>query len=98
VFLDLVTDDQGEGTAHLEMPDLPLTAFGAAAWRGDTLQLELRYDGPCPGDVRIRAERTGDGSHVEGTLTARDCTGEESGTVVLEVARGRPAASEPTPR
>ena len=94
VLLELITDDQGAGTARLTIPDLPLDANGSGAWRDGALLLDLRYDGDCPGDLRIRAKRTSDGTRVEGALTAKDCTGEESGTVVLEVAR-RPR--EPAP-
>jgi hypothetical protein len=92
VLLELTTDDRGGGTGRLTIPDLPLDANGSAAWRDDALLLDLRYDGDCPGDLRIRAKRTPDGTRVEGTLTAKDCTGEESGTVVLEVAT-RPSES-----
>lgn len=95
VFME--TGDGEGGTAHLEIPDLPLTADGSASWRGETLELDLRYDGDCPGDLRIRAERTDDGERLEGMLTAKDCTGEESGKVVLEVAT-RPSEGAAAPR
>ena len=89
VVLALYTDPRGRGSAHLEMPDLPLTADGPARWRGDALELDLRYDGACPGDLRIRATRAGDGTRVEGTMVAKDCTGEESGTLALEATSAR---------
>lgn len=99
VSLELSTDKRGRGTGHLEIPDLPLTADGPALWRGDALELDLRYDGACPGDLRIRATRASDGIRVEGTISAKDCTGEESGTLAMEVTT-RPSLATParTPR
>jgi len=93
VVLALHTDTRGRGTAHLEIPDLPLTAVGPARWSGDALELDLRYEGACPGDLRIRARRTGDGTRVEGTMVAKDCTGEESGTLALEATAARPEST-----
>jgi len=98
VVLELTAGDPGRGRGHLEIPDLPLTAEGLGGWRGDTLELDLRYEGACPGDLRIRAKRVDDGTRAEGTLTAKDCTGEASGPVVLEAATGPRARRGPPPR
>ncbi|HSG08738.1 MAG TPA: hypothetical protein VLA36_10305, partial [Longimicrobiales bacterium] len=86
VVIGLTTDARGRGTGHLQIPDLGLTADGNATWRDDRLELDLRYADGCPGELRIRGKRTPEGgSRVEGTLEAKDCTGDESGTVFLEV-------------
>lgn len=97
VTVVMETDEAGRGTAHLEIPDLSLTADGQAAWKGATLELDLRYDGGCPGELRIRADRVADGDRLEGTLNAKDCTGEESGRVVLEGV-ARPSGGTAVPR
>ena len=94
VVVEVTTDARGRGTGHLEIPDLGLTADGNATWRDDKLELDLRYADECPGELRIRGKRTPEGgTRVEGTLEAKDCTGEESGTVFLEVTS---RSSDPT--
>ncbi|HKJ02248.1 MAG TPA: hypothetical protein VJ997_07325 [Longimicrobiales bacterium] len=86
VLVALSTDSLGRSTAHLEIPALQLTAEGAAVGRDDTLELDLHYGGACPGALRIRATRASNGTQLGGTMTAKDCTGGGSGTVVLEAA------------
>jgi hypothetical protein len=88
VTLDMATQPDGRGTAHLQIPALSLDAQGSVTWKGYAVELELTYDGGCPGQVRIRAQAAGEGAPLEGTFSARDCTGEEAGTLVLEAAAG----------
>jgi len=92
VVVEVATDSRGRGSGHLEIPDLSLTAEGTATLGEDDLELDLRYGGDCPGRLRIRGKRTSGGNRIEGTLTAEDCTGKESGTVFLEVTARAPGS------
>jgi hypothetical protein len=67
--------------ATLRIPAVSMEADGKGTWSGDRLRLTLRYGDGCPGTVEVDARVTDRGG--EGTLSAHDCTGGESGALVL---------------
>ncbi len=91
VVLELSGNAAGERTATLRIPAVPMEATGSARWSGDRLRLDLTYGDACPGTVAVDAW-VAEGRAV-GTLEARDCTGSDSGPLVLE----RRGASEHGP-
>lgn len=82
--LELVNDG-GEVSARLTIPDLDLDAGGAGEIRGEEVTLELTYAGSCAGSLTLEGDFREVRRRIQGRLTARDCTGEESGAVVLLV-------------
>lgn len=80
--LELVADGDGFA-ARLSIPDLSLDAGGEGRVEDGTLKLELRYPGTCPGRMVLEGRFEQEARRLEGRLTAGDCTGEESGAVVL---------------
>lgn len=67
--------------ATLRIPAVAMEATGEGTWSGDRLRLTLSYGDGCPGTVEVDARVTDRGG--EGTLSAHDCTGGESGPLVL---------------
>ncbi len=78
--------------AALRIPELALSAQGSGRISGGHVDLRLSYPGSCPGTARIRGNMEREGQRIRGTITARDCTGQETGTVLLlRRSGGRPA-------
>lgn len=82
VLLELRGAGEARQHATLRIPDVPMEAIGEGSWSGDLIRLELRYGDRCPGTVAVRARVTDRGA--EGTLEARDCTGKDTGTLILQ--------------
>ena len=81
-------DASGEVSARLSIPSLELDAGGAGEIMGDEISLELAYGGECPGRLTLYGSFREERRRLEGRLTARDCTGEESGAVVMLIRPG----------
>lgn len=94
VVLEVRSTGGDDVAAQLRIPELDMAAAGAGSWKGSRLTLELAYGDGCPGSVRIQVDRDSRGS-LEGTLRARDCTGEAEGPVALQAVEtgpgGRPS-------
>jgi len=71
--------------AALRIPDLGLTAQGSGGISGSRLDLKLTYadTSACAGKVHVRAQLEPDGRRALGTISAGDCTGSETGTVLF---------------
>lgn len=69
----------------LRIPELGMEARGEGSWSGDRIRGELAYGGDtaCPGTIELDVRVSEDGERARGDLTARDCTGSESGPVEL---------------
>jgi len=81
LVLELRSRTPPKHDATLRIPAVSMEASGEGTWTGERLRLDLTYDGGCPGIVKVDARLTDRGG--EGTLSARDCTGGESGPMVL---------------
>jgi hypothetical protein len=88
VLVELRWSGLSDGTAFLLIPDLSLEARGTATIRNDRLNMDLRYEGVCSGEAQVEAALDGGGQKASGTLEAKDCTGKESGTIVLTKRSG----------
>jgi hypothetical protein len=77
--------------AALRIPDLDLTAEGSGGISGNRLDVTLTYADTtaCAGKVRVRGQIESDGQTVQGTITAGDCTGSETGSVLFLLREAR---------
>lgn len=91
VVLELRRGGPEEGRATLRIPAVSMEAIGAGSWSDDHIRLELTYGEGCPGTVAVNARVTAGGAR--GTLEASDCTGSDSGALVL----ARRATTEASP-
>jgi hypothetical protein len=95
VVLELHSGGSSPPSATLRIPDVPIVASGPGRWSDGRLRLRLEYGDDCPGTVAVDARFTPRGA--EGTLEARDCTGSDSGPLLLvrrtsaEMPGGEPA-------
>jgi hypothetical protein len=58
-------------------------AYGTGSLDGERIQLELKYNLSCPGTARLTGDLQGQGTQIEGALSATDCTGKADGTFVF---------------
>lgn len=63
-------------------PDMVAAGRGSA--RGDEINLELSYEGACPGRMRLRGSWDMNSGRFSGVVRARDCTGEAEGTFLFQ--------------
>ena len=61
-----------------------LTAAGIGEVEGSELDLELTYQGACPGGMRLRGSWELESGRFSGLVRARDCTGEAEGTFLFQ--------------
>lgn len=81
IILELSGHRPSDQLATLRIPAVSMEANGEGSWSGDRIRLRLTYGDSCPGTVDVDARVTEEGAL--GTLSARDCTGSESGKLVL---------------
>jgi hypothetical protein len=62
-------------------PDL--LASGQGRMRGEEFRLDLSYEGPCPGRMRMVGRVEAGSGDITGSVRASDCTGGADGTFLF---------------
>lgn len=97
VVLELRGGDPSPYSATLHIPEMSVEARGGGSWSGNRIRADLDYgqETACPGRIDLDVRVSEDGTRAQGSLTARDCTGSESGPLILARRGASPATSTP---
>lgn len=76
-----IEQDADRLSGVFEAPDIGMVAEGDGSIEADgRLVLRLAYDLQCPGTAELTGRRAENGTVIDGTLTASDCTGSSEGS------------------